>query len=89
MSVNTSGRAPTKRASIHDKGVRLADAGAVHRIEGAETYYVDGDHGSYLVTIWGQHSHCTCPATGDCSHISAASLIRTRERMPTDPFASL
>ena len=40
----------------------------------ARVYTVEGDHATYLVTLadGGADRTCTCPATGDCSHMAAA-----------------
>lgn len=65
--------------TIHDKALRLVEAGAVTiRFQGDTLIDADvkGDHGSYPVVIEvGDRERCWCPASGDCSHILAVLSV--------------
>lgn len=58
------------------KAERLAATGKVHRIADADVFAVSGDSGLYLVVLAALGSVCTCPATGECSHILSARIAQ-------------
>ena len=61
--------------STHEKALRLIDTGGVPitlQNDPAVKDDVTGDHGEYLVLVTQpDRAVCSCPATGDCSHILA------------------
>lgn len=61
-------------ASIVAKAERLIAEGRVQELPRSRVYEVSGDTGIYIVALAreGAERACTCPATGDCSHIAAA-----------------
>ena len=61
--------------STHEKALRLIDTGGVtltFQNAAAVNADVSGDHGEYIVLVTQpDRAVCSCPATGDCSHILA------------------
>jgi predicted DNA-binding transcriptional regulator AlpA len=70
--------------SILAEADRLIAEGRVREVP-ARVYTVMGDHATYLVTLadGGADRSCTCPATGDCSHMAAA----LRDQSHSGPLA--
>jgi hypothetical protein len=60
--------ASPKATRLRDKRVEPAGLAAVYRVE--------GDHGTYTVTI-GEHDtlSCSCPAVAGCSHLEATTIL--------------
>jgi len=76
--------------NVLNKGRRLADAGAVREVTKTRLFEVDGDTGTYLVTVEGiMPESCTCPSVRRCSHIHAVSLTIAREMIPDNVFEGL
>lgn len=75
-------------SNVMAKARRLAEEGKVALIEGATVWLVEGDNGTYMVTLVGEGSSCIwldaggknrntrgyelCPARVTCSHVRAA-----------------
>ncbi len=82
MSVSAEHRTTTTRGDKPDadlaKGERLRRKGRIHPVV-VRGYIVEGDHGTYLVTLGAGFAHCSCPAPRDCSHLSAARQTRGAE----------
>ena len=75
--------------TIHEKAQRFIAEGRITIRHEGETLVdadVEGDHDRYAVVVEiGDDVRCTCPATGDCSHmlaVLALSLAR-RTGLPT------
>lgn len=62
------------RAPTLDKARRLADTGAVTKLDSAQAFVVRGEHSRYVVVIGPGVEHCDCPARGGCSHLLAAKI---------------
>jgi uncharacterized Zn finger protein len=63
--------------STLEKGARLARDGKVGEPIPAVVWPVEGDHGTYEVTVREDDQvRCSCPATGPCAHIYAAARTR-------------
>lgn len=61
-------------AATEAKGRRLFMAGNVEHLEDAQAFFVQGDHGRYLVLVDRDESYCSCRAAVECSHRRAAEL---------------
>lgn len=79
--------------SIHEKALRLIEAGAVtirHQGDNLIDADVKGDHGSYPVVIEiGDRERCWCPATGDCSHVLAVLAVALQRNTGLAPVVTL
>lgn len=78
-----------------EKAFRIA--GTVREVP-ARVYWVQGDHGTYLVVLGGQARFCSCPAgqqalgkmqTPSCSHVKAAAVYQARKTVPADVFEGI
>jgi hypothetical protein len=92
-----------QQSNIVNKSFRLVSEGRVHRVHD-RIYRVEGDTGVYLVAVAdrdalsatlhrgtgtpGPDGVCSCPATGECSHLLAARTLQRRVDEP-DPFAGV
>lgn len=74
--------------NIAAKATRLEAEGKI--TQAGSLWKVEGDHGSYFVTVegvsWDARCKCDCPATGHCSHAQAVYAHVTRD---SDPFEGL
>lgn len=60
-------------AAIEQKAARLRAQGRVHPVDLVRAHVVQGDHAAYFVVTDREGiEFCTCPASGECSHIIAA-----------------
>lgn len=65
----------TATAAVFGKARRLRDEGRVRELTAARVFEVEGDSGTYLVTLASEGGwSCTCRAHGGCSHFAAAVL---------------
>lgn len=90
-------------ANVIRKGLRLHEQGKLRPVE-AESFWVSGDSGEYLVTVLDRASllasapetgelpstvSCSCPSqTRVCSHVIAAVAL-LREQRDGDTYADL
>ena len=78
----------TRVENAQAKADRLVTENRVH-LEGY-VYTVEGDHGSYGVTVegtgWSARVRCDCPAVDYCSHARAVYATVTAD---SDPFEGL
>ena len=79
--------------SIHEKALRLIEAGAVtirHQGDHVIDADVHGDHDTYPVVIEiGDRQRCMCPATGDCSHLLAVLAVALERNTGLPPKVTL
>lgn len=62
--------------SVSPKVVRLLSEGRVMPAGSAAAFTVAGDHGEYVAVIFDDgRGLCSCPAHGECSHLSASRLV--------------
>lgn len=75
-------RSDMPSAKITEKAERLVRDGRVRRLTPVEVFEVDGDSGRWTVVLAGGEFSCTCPASGECSHVEAAKLSRGTRAQP-------
>jgi uncharacterized Zn finger protein len=62
------------------KAERLHDGGNVRRVDDADVFTVESGPRLYLVVIAAGKAFCSCPASGECSHVLAALRFEAAER---------
>ncbi len=79
--------------SIHEKALRLIEAGAVtirHQGDNLVDADVRGDHDTYPVVVEvGDRERCMCPASGDCSHLLAVLAVALQRNTGLPPAVTL